>query len=245
MVMDDLVVYYQSKLVEAYGPQSCVDERLTSEGRKRAAKLMGGSVEVYDWLLIACQESGLNVQHLPVDVNGQAVDLVQLVGRVYQSEIAQDIGLQPGVDNDDHNEMVEDGCGYQLKRGQLLKELFGVEVGENQNMVNPFLLGLRAHLETYVGADLTNATLVENHRIKTTIDTEAVFNEGRPTVCHDVWLAEVFQPVIVRELESLGGDYVRVVQMVGQPGYLKDRSQKMFRASSASLMGQSQVVDIF
>src|SRR5690606_28236375 len=113
-------------------------ERLTSEGRGRGAKLMGGSVELYDLVLIASKEAGLT-QH--------TTDLIELVGRAYQTPQAEAIGLTPGVDNDDHNELVEDGCGYQEKRAELLRENFGVEVGSQTNMVNPFLLGIRAHLE--------------------------------------------------------------------------------------------------
>lgn len=242
---------YEENLVSVDGQGGCVDERGRVDGAQRkGAKTLGGSVELADMIFIAMHKTGMDTKSPEMTGKGEEFDVVEVVMGLYETEKARELGIKPGVHNDDDHGHVTDpqelgtrtvGCGHDKVRPNVLQREFGVELSENdQHLVGRFVAA-GAPIESYSGNHVSGARAVENHMVGKTLDTVAVLNEGKPAFDHDIWVPVEMANEMAEAMKSLGGSYTKVGQQLTREN-VAAWSAKLYRGTLTDLGGPADKV---
>jgi hypothetical protein len=182
----------------------CVDERKDKEGENRGVQMPGGSEHIMDLLMVAVQRCG-----------GEIDDevLMAMADRIYQSEVAKEHNLVPGVHIDDeHGDLDMDacktrdaGCGYDKVRKDVLKSLLGNDISYDPGTRIRMAREKGWGVQVLTGNHRTpeeGVTAAINYMTGKTLKTKSLWAEGRPSFNHDIWVVEVFLGEMKRELEE-------------------------------------------
>jgi hypothetical protein len=187
----------------------CVDERKDKEGKNLGIQMPGGSEHLMDLMLVAIKKAG-----------GEVDDevLCGMVGKVYESEVARANNLTAGVHIDDEHGHLDTeacanrdgGCGYDKVRGEVIENVFGIEVASEPGSRIRKARELGWGVQVLTGdhrnpGNNESVTAALNFMKGKTLDTATLWEEGRtPSFNHDIWVVETLQAEMQQQLEAAG-----------------------------------------